>query len=138
MNKHNYNGKELFEEVELESKELNEKDLKSIIDDEKDISKKASKVDLNRFQKFINQIRLAMSLIKDFKAKRYTDIPWKSIALLATAILYFVNPFDVVPDMLPFFGITDDAFLFATVFKSIQDDLEKYAIWKGVDLKEYF
>ena len=90
------------------------------------------------FKKLINQIRLTLSLISDFKNKRYNEIPWRSIAFLAAAVLYFVNPFDMVPDLLPVFGFTDDALLFAAVFKSIQEDLEKYCNWKGYNPEKYF
>lgn len=83
-------------------------------------------------------MKLAINLIKDFREKSYTDIPWRSIAMIAAAVLYFINPFDMVPDMLPVFGIADDAMLFATVFKSIQVDLEKYGKWKGINTSEYF
>ncbi|MBK7444751.1 MAG: DUF1232 domain-containing protein [Ignavibacteria bacterium] len=58
--------------------------------------------------------------------------------MIAATILYFLNPFDVVPDLLPVFGYTDDALLFASVFKSIQTDLEKYCEWKGLSPDKYF
>ncbi|MEO8665082.1 MAG: YkvA family protein [Ignavibacteria bacterium] len=138
MKNNNYNGQEIFEEVEIESSMIDKDDLNEIISEEKKIIKKSSRLDLNRFDKFIKQIKLVLSLLRDFKNKSYTDIPWRSIALISAAILYFVNPFDVIPDILPVFGFTDDALLFAAVFKSIQDDLEKYSEWKGLNTDEYF
>jgi uncharacterized membrane protein YkvA (DUF1232 family) len=129
---------EIFEEVEIETSEINKDDLNKIISREKKISNRSSLLDQVKFGKFIKQMKLAISLVKDFKSKRYTDIPWRSIAMLAAAVLYFINPFDMVPDMLPVFGFGDDAMLFAAVFKSIQVDLEKYGQWKGIDTKDYF
>lgn len=129
---------EIFEEIEIESSRINQRDLNEIISDQNTIDKKSSKLETGKFKKLISQIKLAINLIKDFKARRYTDIPWRSISLIAAAILYFVNPFDIVPDMLPLFGFTDDALLFASVFKSIQFDLEKYCQWKGLDTNKYF
>jgi uncharacterized membrane protein YkvA (DUF1232 family) len=136
--KNSINKENIFEEVEIESSKINKNNLNEIISEEKKIYNRSSKLDLNRFGKFIKQMKLAISLIKDFKAKRYTDIPWRSIAMIAASVLYFLNPFDMVPDMLPVFGFGDDAMLFAAVFKSIQVDLEKYGQWKGIDTKEYF
>lgn len=132
MKNNNISEEEVFEEIQVESSRINRNDIDKIISEEKKIIKKSSKLELNKFTNFIKQIRLAISLLKDYKDKKYTDIPWRSIALLSAAILYFVNPFDLVPDLLPFFGITDDALLFATVFKSIQSDLEKYREWKNL------
>lgn len=134
----NINKEELFEEVEIESSKINQNSLKKIISGENRFKDKYSKLNLDRFGKLLKQLQLAMSLIKDYKAKKYTDIPWRSIAMIAAAIIYFINPFDMVPDLLPLFGIADDAMLFATVFKSIQIDLIRYGKWKGINTEEFF
>lgn len=138
MKKKNIIEEEVLEEVEAEASQINNKDLNVIVLEEKKIDNKSSNLDLSKFKKLIKQLKLAVSLIKDFKDKSYTQIPWRSIALIAASILYFLNPFDVVPDILPIFGIADDAILFASVFKSIQFDLEKYCEWKGFNKNEYF
>ncbi|MDQ3020182.1 MAG: YkvA family protein [Bacteroidota bacterium] len=138
MKNNNIVEEEIFEEIEIGSSKINKDKLGEIIPSEKKIYDKSSKLEMNRFSRFIKQIKLAIDLLKDFKAKRYTDIPWRSIAMIAAGVLYFINPFDMVPDMLPLFGIADDAMLFATVFKSIQIDLEKYGAWKGISTSDYF
>ena len=130
--------KEIVEEIQIRSESVGNDQINEIINEEKRINRKSSKVDSNRFGKFIKQMKLAMSLIKDFRNKSYTDIPWRSIAFITAAVLYFMNPFDVVPDMLPVFGFGDDAMLFAALFKSIQTDLEKYGEWKGLNTKDIF
>lgn len=134
----NNSKKEITEEIELRSESLGDEQINEIIKEEKIINKKYSDLDSNRFSKFIKQMKLAMSLVKDFRNKTYTDIPWRSIAFIAAAVLYFMNPFDVVPDMLPVFGFGDDAMLFAALFKSIQTDLEKYGEWKGINTRDIF
>lgn len=138
MTNKNHIKEEIIEEIEIESSQIRNKDIDKIISEEKKINTKSSKLDLNKFNKFIKQIKLSLSLLKDFRNKSYTQVPWRTIALLSAAVLYFINPFDVVPDILPVFGITDDAILFLTVFKSIQSDLEKYGEWKGINTEEYF
>ena len=129
---------EIFDEFEAESSRISKNDLNNIIKKENTVSSKTFELDPGRFRKLINQIKLAISLVKDFRNKKYSDIPWRSIAMIAATILYFLNPFDVVPDLLPVFGYTDDALLFASVFKSIQTDLEKYCEWKGLSPDKYF
>jgi uncharacterized membrane protein YkvA (DUF1232 family) len=136
--KRNLTDSEILEEVEKGSAIFDNDKLDVIVKEEEEIRKKTSRLDDNKFKKLLKQLKLAMSLIKDFKNKTYTDIPWRSITLLGAALLYFVNPFDIIPDMLPLFGFADDAVLFASIFKSIQFDLEKYAEWKGLDTREYF
>jgi len=130
--------KEIVEEIQIRSESIGNDQINEIINEEKRINTMYSKIESNRFSKFIKQMKLAMSLIKDFRNKSYTDIPWRSIAFITAAVLYFMNPFDVVPDMLPVFGFGDDAMLFAALFKSIQTDLEKYGDWKGINTKDIF
>ena len=134
----NNKKKEIVEEIQMRSENIGNDQINEIYNEEKRINRKSSKVDSNRFGKFIKQMKLAMSLIKDFRNKSYTDIPWRSIAFITAAVLYFMNPFDVVPDMLPVFGFGDDAMLFAALFKSLQTDLEKYGEWKGINTKDIF
>ncbi len=136
--KNNILGNEIFNEIDLQSSKISDEKLSGIISGEGKINSRTYKLDLKKFKKFISQIKLAMSLIKDFKAGRYTDIPWRSLAMIAAAILYFINPMDLIPDILPVFGYGDDAMLFAAVFKSIQSDLEKYGDWKGINTSEFF
>jgi uncharacterized membrane protein YkvA (DUF1232 family) len=54
------------------------------------------------------------------------NTPLQVKGALVGALAYFVLPFDVVPDVLPFVGFTDDAAVLATAIKlvasSITDD----------------
>jgi uncharacterized membrane protein YkvA (DUF1232 family) len=45
------------------------------------------------------------------------------VALLG-ALAYFIAPFDVLPDMLPVVGLTDDAAVLAAVFKLVWDHIQ--------------
>jgi uncharacterized membrane protein YkvA (DUF1232 family) len=45
--------------------------------------------------------------------------PLQVKATLVAAIAYFVLPFDVVPDMLPLIGFTDDAAVLATAIRLV-------------------
>jgi uncharacterized membrane protein YkvA (DUF1232 family) len=45
------------------------------------------------------------------------------VALIA-ALAYFIAPFDVLPDMLPVIGLTDDAAVLAATIKLIWDHIQ--------------
>ncbi len=138
MNNKTKSQAEILEEIEIRSESISKDEINDIISEEEKISKRSSSLDIKKFGRFVKQMKLALNLLKDFRNKSYTDIPWRSIGFIAAAVLYFMNPFDVVPDMLPVFGFGDDVIFFAAVFKSIQTDLEKYAGWKGINTKDYF
>ncbi|MBS1514817.1 MAG: DUF1232 domain-containing protein [Bacteroidetes bacterium] len=128
----------IYDELKKKSSEVNDEDFKNVINSEVSVKKRADKLNKNVFSKLLNQLSLSYEMIKDYKSKRYTDIPWRTIALIIGAILYFVNPFDIVPDLLPVIGFTDDAVAFAAIFRSAQGDLLRYCEWKGYDPEKYF
>jgi uncharacterized membrane protein YkvA (DUF1232 family) len=43
--------------------------------------------------------------------------PADSILIVVAAVLYFVSPFDLIPDSIPVFGLIDDASVFTYVAK---------------------
>ena len=75
-------------------------------------------------------IKLMTSMIKDYYNGTYRQVPWSTIAATAAAILYFVNPLDIIPDFIPIIGYIDDLAVFAVALKFIGKDLDKYNVWR--------
>ncbi len=61
---------------------------------------------------------------------RYTQAPWRTIVLAIGAIVYFVNPIDLIPDFIPAAGFVDDAAVLTLVFRAIRGDVEKFLLWE--------
>jgi len=136
--KDNFTDSEIFDEVISDSSKVSPDELNEVLKNENQIRKKASKLNLDKFSKLIRQLTLSLQMLKDYRTKAYLNIPWRTIALIVAAILYFINPFDIIPDFIPFLGYTDDAIAFAAIFKSAQTDLQDYCKWKGYNTEEYF
>jgi uncharacterized membrane protein YkvA (DUF1232 family) len=60
----------------------------------------------------------------------YTGVPWKSIVSAVGAILYFVNPLDVIPDFFAGAGFFDDLSVFGFVLAMIRVDLDAFRLWE--------
>jgi len=69
-------------------------------------------------------------LVRAWATGRYKSVPLKTVILAIASIIYFVNPFDVIPDFLPGIGYLDDAGVIAWTLKSIYDDLLKFKLWE--------
>jgi uncharacterized membrane protein YkvA (DUF1232 family) len=69
-------------------------------------------------------------LIKDWRAGRYRQALYGTIAAVAFALLYVFNPFDIVPDVLPIIGALDDATVIGALLMLVERDLKKYRTWK--------
>jgi uncharacterized membrane protein YkvA (DUF1232 family) len=57
---------------------------------------------------------------------------------MSGAVLYAVNPADVVPDALPILGTIDDVAVVALAVRLVQRDLRRYCEHKGYSVDEYF
>ena len=61
----------------------------------------------------------------------YKDTPWRTLALLVAGLLYFVNPFDIVPDFIPVAGLLDDLTFLLLILKSIRKDVDLFREWEA-------
>jgi len=64
------------------------------------------------------------------------EAPWASIASITAALLYFLGPFDFIPDFLPLVGFLDDATIMGFVVHRVQGDLKRFAAAKGRSLRD--
>lgn len=72
-------------------------------------------------------------LVRSYARGDYRRLPWKSITLSTAALLYFVTPFDLIPDFIVGTGFLDDAIVVAYVLKAIRDDLGRFEEWEAVN-----
>ena len=59
---------------------------------------------------------VALRLLTGFYALRDPDVPRAAKAGFAAVLLYFLNPFDLIPDMTPVIGYLDDAGVLAAAW----------------------
>lgn len=69
-------------------------------------------------------------LIVDYWNDVYKDVPWKTIAAIVGALVYFISPIDVIPDFIPVVGFLDDAAVIGLALNMVQEDLDAYRRWK--------
>ena len=83
-----------------------------------------------KLKRFSSDIRLMFSMLQDYWQGNYREVPWKSVAAIAGALVYVMNPMDVIPDLILGFGFIDDAGVVALCLKMVESDLLRYAAWK--------
>lgn len=75
-----------------------------------------------------NMVRLLGRLLKD------TRVPTAEKALFLGALLYFVMPFDLIPDIFPFIGQIDDIYLIALTLLRLVNKTDERVVrehWSG-------
>jgi uncharacterized membrane protein YkvA (DUF1232 family) len=60
----------------------------------------------------------------------YRRIPVKSIVIITAALLYFLNPLDVIPDVVPALGLTDDIAVLAWLYQNLSGELAAFHRWE--------
>jgi uncharacterized membrane protein YkvA (DUF1232 family) len=94
-------------------------------------AEKAERVrDAKKVEGFWNDLMVLFRLIRARLAGRYKITPWRSIVSALAGVVYFVNPLDVVPDVIPFFGFIDDAAVIAFVIRMLMGDLQRFTEWE--------
>ena len=61
---------------------------------------------------------------------RYRTVPWKTVMTILAAIIYFLNPLDLVPDFIPVMGLTDDFGVLMWVYASVSSEIDKFLAWE--------
>ncbi|MBN1928467.1 MAG: DUF1232 domain-containing protein [Chlorobiaceae bacterium] len=78
-----------------------------------------------------DKFQALVRLVRAYLNRDYRIVPWQTLILAVTALLYFVNPFDMVTDFLPLVGFFDDAAVLTAVLASINHDLSSFLEWEN-------
>lgn len=76
------------------------------------------------------KVGLLVRMVRMYVAGEYRAIPWKTLTRIIAVLLYFLSPIDVIPDLLPVIGLTDDLALIVWLFNAIKDDLAEFEEWE--------
>ena len=110
------------------AEEVTSKDIEKVDEKSEEISKKFSA--RGPLKRFVVDAKVLTALIKDWRAGKYRQALYGTIAAVAFGLLYVFNPFDIVPDVLPFIGVLDDATVIGALLMLVERDLNKYRGWK--------
>lgn len=80
--------------------------------------------------RFFEDFKLLLAIVRDYKQGVYKKIPRWSVAVIVFALLYVLNPFDIIADFIAFIGYLDDAAVVAGCLLLVERDLNEYKEWK--------
>lgn len=79
---------------------------------------------------FADLILLA-SLLRDWVTGRYRTVPWGTLLTITGALVYFLMPFDAIPDPIVALGLVDDIAVISRTLKLTRTDLDRYQQWRN-------
>src|SRR5713226_6123991 len=73
--------------------------------------------------------QILLRLIRSWLAAKYCA-PAASILMAVAAVIYFVSPFDLIPDAVPVLGLIDDESVIALVARANIEVISKFRKWE--------
>jgi uncharacterized membrane protein YkvA (DUF1232 family) len=77
----------------------------------------------------LDELLVLARMLRSYASRHYTRVPWKSVALIAAALVYFLSPVDLIPDFLVG-GFVDDIGLLYAVLRQVRSDVDAYKSWE--------
>jgi len=114
----------------FKNKEYSEDDMNKVFDNEDKIMGKMNDKNL---KKFVEDVKIFFSMLKDFFTRKYTSVPVGTIMAIVGSLLYVLSPIDVIPDFIPVVGYLDDAGVIALCLNFVKTDIDKYKEFKGLN-----
>lgn len=85
---------------------------------------------------FMSQLKMFVRMVKAHFSGKYSSFSTKSILVMIAGIIYFVTPFDLIPDFIPALGFTDDITVIFFIYRSLSGDIERFEVWENHNVTE--
>jgi uncharacterized membrane protein YkvA (DUF1232 family) len=76
------------------------------------------------------KLKASIRMVRSSVRREYREVPWQSLVLIMTGVIYFVTPTDALPDFIPLLGFTDDVAILTAILSSISGDLDRFLEWE--------
>lgn len=80
-------------------------------------------------------LRVLLRLMKAWALQNYERVPWSALLLITSAVVYFVMPVDLIPDVLAGIGFVDDVAVVSTAVRAVQSELDRFRQWEDRQAK---
>ena len=71
-----------------------------------------------------------LRLIRAYFRGEYRNVAKDELLSIIAAVSYFVDPFDLIPDEIPFLGFVDDATVVAFAVARTRQTLDDFMTWE--------
>jgi uncharacterized membrane protein YkvA (DUF1232 family) len=84
-----------------------------------------------KIEKIWLELNQLFKMLRSWVRGEYKKTPVKTIISIVAGILYFVNPFDLIPDFIIGIGYLDDIAVITFVYNSIKTDIKDFSDWNN-------
>lgn len=95
-------------------------------------AQKAVSLPQETFKGTLVYLQAMLRLLRAYYRGQYRAIPVTTLLIIVAALIYLVNPLDLIPDWIPGLGLIDDAFVLALVVRRTRETLDEFLQWESV------
>ena len=93
-------------------------------------ARKAAAVPKEPFVDSWPYLQAMLRLLRAYFRGEYRNVPQDGLLWIITALNYFVDPFDLIPDEVPFLGFIDDATVMSFAVTRTRGTLDDFMTWE--------
>jgi uncharacterized membrane protein YkvA (DUF1232 family) len=96
----------------------------------REASAKAASIPKTALNEFGPYLQAMLRLIRAYARGDYQRITRDALLTIVAAVSYLVDPFDLIPDEIPFLGFVDDATVIGFAVTRTKDTLDEFMLWE--------
>jgi uncharacterized membrane protein YkvA (DUF1232 family) len=93
-------------------------------------AKEAASLPRDQFKETWPYFQTMLRLIRAYYQGNYRDVAESTLVVIVAAIIYVVNPLDLIPDAIPALGFLDDATVLALAVRRTRQTLDDFMAWE--------
>jgi uncharacterized membrane protein YkvA (DUF1232 family) len=93
-------------------------------------ARKAAAIPKEPFEDSWPYVQAMLRLIRAYFRGEYRNVSHDGLLWIITALNYFVDPFDLIPDEIPFLGFVDDATVIQFTVTRTRQTLDDFMTWE--------
>ncbi len=97
-------------------------------------AREAASLPRDRFRGNWPYLQTMLRLIRAHERGEYKQVSDDALLWIVAALNYLVDPFDLIPDSIPFLGYVDDAIVVEFVVDKTRQTLDDFMIWETSDV----
>jgi uncharacterized membrane protein YkvA (DUF1232 family) len=97
-------------------------------------AKEAASLPRDPFKETWPYFQTMLRLIRTYYQGDYRDVDESMLVVIIAAIIYVVNPLDLIPDAIPALGFLDDATVLALAVRRTRQTLDDFMTWETTAL----
>jgi uncharacterized membrane protein YkvA (DUF1232 family) len=93
-------------------------------------AKRAAMLPKEQFKDTWAYLQAMLRLIRAYYRGEYREVPVATLVIIVAAVIYLINPIDLLPDWIPGVGLLDDAFVLALAVRRTRKSLDDFMAWE--------